>query len=302
MNSERDDYDIFLDDWVPSELLEHATLPSNLNDPLAQERLLADSTGAADLTRASFVVGPKVMCEREEQLRKYEFFKRHQKSWSVDFRDRVLSEGVDEKKFDLFVYQFATQWVDGKSRRQDSPEMMAIKASIQHHDKEYHAKYAGRFVLNPVGSDVVPLFAAWEMEVIFTANESLLETYIPNYIAELGDDFNGSINNLYLRRGVFMPTAPGKLREELNYLSSYSFALTPVEQFAKTWTKKTKNTGVPSIFSAPLPALQTRVVAFAPFIQGMDLGQLELVVAPPIQPIQLISQGKRGEIYDFEFK
>jgi len=85
-----------------------------------------------------------------------------------------------------------------------------------------------------------------------------------------------------------------EVRTELHYLSSYSIALTPVEQFAQTWTDATRDAGVPSIFSAPLPAIQNRVVAFAPFIEDMDLRQLELVVAPPIEPTPLRRLGEQG--------
>ena len=52
MTAERDDYDVFLDSWEPGPLLEHATLAPNINDPLARQRPLEDSTGAADLTAA----------------------------------------------------------------------------------------------------------------------------------------------------------------------------------------------------------------------------------------------------------
>ena len=88
----------------------------------------------------------------------------------------------------------------------------------------------------------------------------------------------------------------------MHYPSSYSFALGPVEQFSRTWTKATRNTGVPSVFPAPLPAVQKRVVAFAPFIEGMGLRQLELVVAPPIQPTPLQHLGDHGSIHEFEFQ
>lgn len=49
----------------------------------------------------------------------------------------------------------------------------------------------------------------------------------------------------------------------------------------------TKGSGVPCVFSVPLPALQNRIVPFALFIQGMDLQQLELVVASPVEPSRL---------------
>jgi hypothetical protein len=50
---ERDDYDVFLDTWEPGPILNYATLPQNLNDPMARLRLLDDSTGAAHLCRSS---------------------------------------------------------------------------------------------------------------------------------------------------------------------------------------------------------------------------------------------------------
>jgi hypothetical protein len=302
MDTERDEYDVFLDTWKPSELLEHATLASNVHDPLVQSRLLEDSTGAASLIRTAFVGGPKFMTEAEEQARKFRFFEQRQQQWSAEFRSRLQSEGLEGPKVDQFIRCFAELWVDGRSRRQNSPEMMAVKASIRDHDQVYHGEHAGRFVLTPVSVDVAPLFNAEEMAAVFETNAGLLEAFIPDYLCEVEGERSGSINFLYVRRGVRMPASPGKLREELHYLSSYSLALTPVEQFAQTWDRATKDRGVPCIFSAPLPALQKRVVAFAPFIAAMDLSQLELIVAPPIEPTSLRDVGERGGVHDYEFE
>src|SRR5260370_39811278 len=104
MNGEYDEYDVFLDNWEPSEILQHATLKTNLHDPVARARLIEDSTGAAELARTAFVAGTKMMPEIEKKLRKYEFIEAHQAEWSSHFRDYVLAEGVDEKKFEQFVY------------------------------------------------------------------------------------------------------------------------------------------------------------------------------------------------------
>lgn len=302
MDIERDEYDVFLDTWKPSELLEHATLASNLHDPLVQSRLLEDSTGAATVTRTTFVAGTKSMTDVEEQARKYKFFEQRQPEWSEEFRSRLLSEDLESAKVDHFIHCFAELWVDGRRRRQSSPEMMAVKASVRDHDHLYHSEYAGRFVLTPVSDDVAPLFSAEEMAAVFKVNAKLLEAFIPDYLCDVEGERSGSINFVYVRRGVRMPAVPSKLREELHYLSSYSVALTPVEQFAQTLDQVTKESGVPCIFSAPLPALQTRVVAFAPFIAGMDLRQLELIVAPPIEPTPLTSVGEHGGIRDYEFE
>jgi hypothetical protein len=59
---------------------------------------------------------------------------------------------------------------------------------------------------------------------------------------------------------------------------------------------------VPSIFSAPLPAIQDRVVAFAPFIDGIDLSQLEFVIVPPVEEMPLQNDGVHGEIHEFSFR
>lgn len=62
---ERDPYDVFLDTWEPGERLLHATLPQNLGDPFARQRLLEDSSGAAPLERTAFADGPKIMTANE---------------------------------------------------------------------------------------------------------------------------------------------------------------------------------------------------------------------------------------------
>ena len=138
------------------------------------------------------------------------------------------------------------------------------------------------------------------MEVIFEANSGLIEAFLPDYVDHLAEEGPGSVSGLYVRRGVLMPDVQS-VRRELYELSSYSLALGPVEQFATTWTAATRDRGVPCIFSAPLPAVQNRIVAFAPFIEGMDISQLELVVAPPIAATPLVFDGKFGEICEFSF-
>lgn len=301
MESIRDEYDIFLDTWEPSELLNYVTLDSNLFDPLAEDRLKADEEGVGQVERTPYVQGIKLMTEREEMLRKFDYFKSSQLAWSDDFRERLINSGLDEEKVDCFIRSFASHWVDGSDRRQSSPEMLAIKASIRDHDRHFHSAYAGQFVLTPVPEHVEPMFGPLDMQTIFRTNCDFLEVYVQDYIAELFGERDGSINQLYVRRGVHMPKVPGELREELHYLSSYSFALSPPEQFAQTYTKSTRETGVPCIFAAPVPALQNRIVAFAPFITGMDLRQMELVVAPPVQPTSMKNAGEWGGIKEYLF-
>jgi hypothetical protein len=299
MTSEPDDYDLFLVDWEPGERLLNATLKQYLSDPIARARFLEDGTGKAPLERTVFNPGTKSMSEDELRARAYDYFASRQAKWSEHFIDFVLSRGVPNVKLDAFIKAFAELWVDGRSRRQDSAEMLAIKASIQNFDRFVNPN--GRaFVVNEIDDSIPALFSPCEMAAVFQANFGLIESLVPDYVDHL--DYAGpeSLSDLYVRRGVYMPDFPVQ-RIELHYLSSYSLSLGPVEQFAQTWTPKTEGKGHPSIFSAPIAAIQDRVVAFAPFIRGMDLGQLEIVVAPPVKETILRDDGEHGGIHEFSF-
>jgi hypothetical protein len=299
--NEQDDYDVFLETWKPSGLLCHSSLPQYQNDPLSRKYLTDDSSGKASVKRAPYRHGRKVMNQGELTARKYSFFQGKQKIWSAEFKDYVLDKSVPKDKFERFIQAFANLWIDGKSRRQDSPQMQQVKASIRVHDQTYHSRYVDRFVINKLNDGLQPLFTSNEMKTIFEANENLVDAFLPQYLDFLGNEGPDALDELYVRRGVFILSIPTVLQER-NYLSSYSFALGPVEQFSQLWTSETKNRGTPCIFSAPISAIQHRIVAFSPFIEGMDLSQLELVVAPPVEELVLLNDGVHGGIHELSFK
>lgn len=298
---ERDDYDVFLDSWEPDEGLRYASLSHNLDDPFIRQRVLDDNTGFAPVVRTPFAVGQKRMDADESIVRAYDFFQQRHEKWSEEFRDFVLSRNVPEEKFDTFVTSFARSWIDGKARRQDSPEMRSIKTSIRDFDRLRNVACAARFVIEPIDDSVPALLTPEEMAAIFEANSGLIDAFLPDYIDHLGYGGPGALSSLYVRRGVYMPPGHSSFRRERHYLSSYSLALGPVEQFAQTWTTETRKGGTPSIFSAPLAAIQDRIVAFAPFIAAMDLSQLEIVVAPPVEEMILEDHGVHGGIREFSF-
>ena len=301
MSEEKDDYEVFLNTWEPGERLRYVTLPQNLADPVVLDRLLRDSTGAAPLMRTAFSPGLKVMDGNESDARLYTFFVERQEQWAYEFQDYLQSHEIAEAKIDAYCESFANHWVDGRKRRQDSAEMLAIKASIRDHDLKFHPRTADKFVINPVDKATQSLFTPDEMAIVFEATRGLIDAFLPDYVDLLDATLGGTISDLHVRRGVLMPDIE-KVRRELHYLSSYSFALGPVEQFAQTYTPAMRGSGVKSIFSAPLPAIQTRIVAFAPFVKNMDLRQLELVVAPPIASTPLQYDGEFDDIHEFSFK
>lgn len=298
----RDDYDVFLDTWEPSPQLRHATSDAYLSDPVVRERLLKGDDDPDAVTRAAWSGGPKVMDADEHVVRQADYFADMQPKWSADYRDLLLSNGVPTAKIGLIEEAFRSDWVDGYARRQNTPTMMALKASIRDFDRLCQRSAAGKYVLNPVPETVQALLTPEQTRALFEANSNLLHVHMPSYLDEFGDPNFAGLNQLYVRRGVFMPLPEDGIRRELHYLSSYSLALGPVEQFARTWTPASRMTGVPVIFSAPLPALQTRTAAFAPFIAGMDLSQLELVVAPPVEEVPLIAGQEYGGIHEYEFR
>lgn len=299
--TEPDDYEVFLETWEPSEFLNYANIPSNLNDPLISRRLLDNQSDETGVERTAFAPGPKIVSPEEFAARRFEYFHDNQAKWSEEFRDYVVSKGVHEGDLNTFIESFRDDWIDGQRRRQKSVGIMAIKSSIGQFDQFHFGNRVKSFVHNQVDTSVEPLFDVNEMGIIFEANEGLLEVFLSNYVDQLGTEGPSTFSEIYVRRGVLMPSVE-KYRKELNYLSSYSLALTPVEQFAQLWTNKTKSAGVPSIFSAPIPAVQKRTVAFAPFISGMALEQMELIVAPPSEYTALDNRGEHGGIIEFEFK
>ncbi len=300
MTDDPDDYDVFLDTWEPGPRAVHASLPQNLTDPVARMRMLEDMSGDEPLERTLWVQGPKTMDEDEHALRVFKFFEENHDRWAGHFEDYLEARDVPMEKVETFVRAFATDWIDGASRRQNSAAMMAIKASIRDLDALRHPHGLDRWVINGVDPAAKALFNPEEMATIFDANNGLIASFLPDYADEL--DYLGlsSLSDLWVRRGVYMPELHPE-RRELHYLSSYSLALGPVEQFAQTFTPKTKGKGTPCVFSAPLPSIQTRVVAFAPFIRGMDLSQLEFVVAPPTEATPLFNDGEHGGIHEFRF-
>lgn len=297
------EYEEFLDSWEPTDLLEHVTRDSNLFDPVALANLLADIEGTGTIPRKIKSSGYNGMCEGEAILRKLKFFEESQNHWSADFRERLLDEGVREDRVEAFITAMATIWTDG-GRRQTDIVMQRLKAGVYLHDLNFHAQYAGKYVINKPDDSLDPLFNPLEVQTLFEINERMLELHLAEYIEKVNGDREGSINQLYVRRGVCMPHAPKAHLEEAHYLSSYSLASGPVELFAQTQGKAPCN-GMPCIFAGPVPAIQSRVVAFAPFIAGMNLDQMEFVVAPPVRSIALKSHqllpNATVAIHDYEF-
>ncbi|AOJ90927.1 hypothetical protein WS87_29675 [Burkholderia sp. MSMB0856] len=295
---DRDEIDELLNvlDEDATAISKYASIESNIFEPVVLQRLMDAAHGdGSHVQRALYAPGTKQLAPYEEQLGALKFFSDRQVEWSNWFIEKLIQAGIDRAKVEIFVDAIANEWIDGKKRRQTAESMLAIKASIKNHDAFFHKEEAGKYVRNRDVGDAAPLFSEVEMAAIFEANSAMLEVCIGDYLEMYFGKREGSINTTYVRRGVYMTDAPASPMVEHNYLNSYSLAITLPEVFAQTYSPSNAGKGMPTIFSAPIPAIQSRVVAFAPFIRGMTLSQLEIVVAPPVEPFTLTSHGIHGE-------
>lgn len=294
--------DIF-DDIKATPALIHAVLPQYAFDPVAKTRLEDDHGQGQPLQRTSFQAGPKTMSLSESDLRAMTFLQAHQADWSADFRDRLLTGGLTQASVDAFISFFAKTWTDGRRDRQSSPYAIALKAALRAYAYSI-LRHKGVYVAAPAdvsaNPSTRPCLTPDEIAVIYEANTGMTQTYLADYIDALDGDLISSLSDLMARRGIFMQPSFHPHLVEQNYLSSYSMALGPVEQFAQTWTPQSRATGVPCIFSVPFSTLQPRIVAFAPFIDGMDLSQMEIVTAPPLRALKIRHHGLHGGIEEYQ--
>lgn len=301
MHADPDSYDDYLDTWSPSPHLLQACLPPNIGDPYALDRLHRDVEAVGDVPRETKVPGThNRMTEPEEQIRKLQFLQSSQAGWASDFRERMLGRGVRADRLDSFIDAMANTWILGKSTRQQSDVMLRIKSSIQAHDRFYHRQTAGKFVKDDGDFGVEPLFDARETEALFQTNSDILMYAISNYVDAVYGEASGSTDDVFVRRGICMPHDPEPSRMEVSYLSSFSLASGTTELFAQTMGSRIC-TQIPCIISCPVMAIHDRIVAFAPFIKGMPLDQMEFVLAPPVVDTPLNFHGEFSGVREYSF-
>lgn len=287
----------FLDAFDPDDYpaLKFACLPQYVHDDLAKDRFVtAAASNQLMLERELYQEGQKRTAACETQMKRLDFFESNQADWSRELRERLLGRGIVKQKVDSYFSAFVSFWPKGKSIRLKSEEMRAIIASVAGHDKERNSHAAGKFVLEKTVPAIDPLFSPQEMAWVFKENEAMLQNTMEEYFKVLGGSEERSINSTYVRRGMYLADSLPEYWHEAQYLSSYSLMLTVAESFSRTWTQGNKSTGRPVIVSTPLPNIQTRVVAFSGFIEGMPIGQAELVVAPPLLRSTVRFRGAHG--------
>jgi hypothetical protein len=277
-----------------SDLLRLASLGKYTQDPAFTERFIDAAASAAEtIPRAPRGLGPKKVSEQEFRAGSYEFFHERQSELSAEFRERLCTE-IDEEKVEIFLSCMAMVWTDGKVRQSD-PTILRIKASIRQHDALFGKRNV--FVRDRVAADIDALFSPQETAKLFELNALMAATCMDDYLENRPDWLQSSINHVHLHRGIY-PRKPirDQLMVEQNYLTSYSLAATVAEAFSQVLSSIAEGTVYPTILSAPFPLFERRIVAFSPLIVGMTVEQLEVVTAPPVEPLPLKQLG----VFEFE--
>lgn len=290
-------YEEFLDQWEETDLLRFATLEQNLHDPYI-ESMIHNASGVGDkIIRSQYTNGKQTTELAEATLRKFEFIESNRESYQQDFMERLLAIGIDQTRIDVFLDAITNEWTDGG---RNLGTMERVKASIQRHDAVYRKQRTEIFVRNSIPESVKPFFDIQETQAVFDTNSNMLTNFFEDYILAVYGEREGSINRITVRRGIHTCTLLSQgLRFEENQLCSFSLALTTSEKFSQV-TRKIKN-GYCCILSTDLPVIQDRVIAFAPFIPKMCIKQMEFVVAPPLEPQQIIYSGEFEGIHEFTF-
>lgn len=286
-----------------SQVLRLAILDKYIHDPTFTARFIDSAASEAHyIPRAPRGQGKKRLDEAEFRLGAFEHFHKCHDEASKELFER-LSKEIDEDKVLFFFDSMRKLWTDGKARQTD-PDMLRIKASIRDHDAAIRAPHV--FVRERVSSEIEPLFSPPEMAVVFQETSLVANRCMEDYLQSRSDWLEASINGVFLHRGIF-PIKPiaDQLHVELNYLSSYTLAPTVAEAFSQTQQRQPVGKVYPTIVSAPFPIFNNRIVAFAALIPGMDLDQVELVTAPPLDPLPLKFVGLFGgddiEFAEYEF-
>lgn len=289
-----------LESWTPPEYLLWATNELNLSDAFVFERMMSEGRASSHI-RVTHTPGVKTTSSDEDKYRKLDFFRSTQGEWSAEFRSRLEAK-IDPDLVSKFLNGITSEWIDGRKARHDSQIMQSLKASIQNYDREIHGSKAQEFVLEVIPNTVAPLFDVYDMRNLYEINSSMLEAYMGEYLVELNSHLISSISDLIVRRGIFAEKPTKEHLVELNLLSSYSLSLSASEQFAVTYTSRTKAIGEATIIGCAFPEIQNRVIAFAPFIPGMKIDQLELILPPPVNIAHLTPLKSWGEVTEYVFK
>lgn len=276
-----------------SDLIRYAELEKYIFDPFYEYRYhQTASYGLKDIPRESGRVGNKAVSETENQVSNYAFFDKNKEEMQRDYLDR-LTKIIDEEKIHRFIEIITTIWYDGRSSRTTSKDIWEIKKSVRNYLKRGSSR---KFTINDGDRDVTPLFNTDELGQLLHVTHEMFDHYIQDYLESRPDNLETSINRIYIHRGIIVDEIiPEGDYYEYDFINSYSLSQSVPEQF----TARVNNGQFGAMIGGCVNDFTNQILAFAPFIPGMDVLQLELCIIPRFIPFCIRYDGEYSGIHEY---
>lgn len=281
--------------------LRQITLPQNNNSMEAMERFLdAVHNNNTPMIRTEYIQGTKktLTCELQRDCLYYFVENKHLLS---DEFIREATNRINAHKVDNFCQVIREHWFDGAAKRASEP-VLRIKQSIRNYLVELTGsiELADQCVMKPVADDINPLFDNKELAMLLTINDELLRRHLYEWSKLHPTLRTASRDEIYYRRGFMLETLLPNTSPytPVDYISSYSLALSIPEQFA---SMRSHPKNLPALVCAPCDYFNGRVLFFSPFIPEMAIHQLELGIIPNEKPETLEYQGEHSGMHEYIF-
>ncbi|VGO11808.1 hypothetical protein PDESU_00355 [Pontiella desulfatans] len=239
--------------------------------------------------------GEKVVDSCEYISCELSFFERNRLTMEANFRERCLKK-VPEDKFDKYITIMSGVWVKGASATR-SREVKSLYDSVVEFLKTREDNPC-EYIRKPYRTTGEPLFTVGELTHLLITNSELINLYFSNFAEHCREQgYDISTSEFWLHRGVHLkdPFENGSQYVENRFLTSYTISVSIMEKFAQIIPDKKV-----ALISGQLYDLKDQVFAFAPFIPGMPITQMEVVLMPSTKVITMDLVHEDGKLYDYE--
>lgn len=278
-----------------SELTKYIELEKYIFDPFYEHRYVqAASNGLADIARDPGKPGIKAVSETESIVSGYSFFEEKKEKMRQDYLERLTCSVISDEKVQRFIKIISEFWYDGRKGRTTSDDIWEIKKSIR--DYLFERGDNKKFTIKDENRNIKPLFTTYEMGHLLRVTHEMFDHYMQDYLQSRPDYLENSINRIYIHRGIRIDEllSDGDYYE-YDYINSYSLAQSVPEQF----TAIAKNGHFRAMIGGCVNDFSDQILAFAPFIPGMDIQQLELCIIPGIYPFRIRYDGEYSDIHEY---
>lgn len=238
----------------------------------------------------------KTIAPLEVQLQAMAFFERECDALQREYIRRV-DECIGREKREAFLGAFSSkQWQDGRRAREESPGVLAVKASVK---ALFEWRGERPRIVGDTNVAAEPLLEPEETAQLLTETWDWYDNTIQDYIEQHPGGLEMGSNDLCLHRGLVLhkPFIDGEPYFEMGYINSYSMCVSVPEQFAALADGSKRE--IAAIVSGELYDFRYRILAFSPFIPGMQSGQLEACVIPSAKEVRVRGQGVYSGIHEY---